>query len=315
MPQLIYPTSRFLFGPWLIDAKQLDELDRIFDNAESQFSNYRASKIDQAVEAEAKRYGYRKKEELAKAKERISTGYDYRFDRVLRIFFDDDVQMVAKSFKEAATDPSVKGKSPIGFTYTVNSGNLKSEVELSKHKDGLLSYSINPSPSPDTQEIEYQIEKWRKSMEPNDWVRLWRIISGYIWYAFVFLLFALMVFSQSRTDLYRDQLKANAREMLNDTLTQNNSLRALRILLSLESDYVPKDFKPNASRFGLATPTFLIIALLVTLILSTAPKNAFAIGAGELAVKHRRLWIKLISVTLPGSVILPLLLQRIGGLF
>jgi len=99
--------------------------------------------------------------------------------------------------------------------------------------------------------------------------------------------------------------------MLKQGLNEQQRQRALEIILALESDYVPAGMpqvqKPSTAWFW----WFAGIGLAISTLISFPPRTQIGIGRGESRIKQWKAWIRFISVFIPSSILLPLLIDRL----
>jgi|ERR1051326_1514760 len=91
--------------------------------------------------------------------------------------------------------------------------------------------------------------------------------------------------------------QAQAVELLQKGVNPQNEIKAIEILLALQSDYRNQQIPPSkpSGRFWL----FLVVGGLLCLALSFPPELVVGLGKGEKELARWQSWIKFVSITVP----------------
>ncbi len=127
------------------------------------------------------------------------------------------------------------------------------------------------------------------------------------------IFFTAVIFAKKDFDLYKREISKESYKILNNGIDSSEINRALEIILSVETKYVPKDFVSNnlSIRYWLIS---MLITLIICLILSFPPESHIEVGLGKRRVKIWKIWIRIISIIIPAGIILPIAINKISGL-
>jgi hypothetical protein len=287
MAELLYPLSGDFRGPWLIDFQRLEELDRILDTTWTRLLAHRDERIKQETDKESQKIPVGKREAERKwIEQRATANVEYKPpSRALNIKFRSGKSLKASSFKEASLERAIQDELPSAFSVRMTAARIEIEMDLERYTDHRLSFSVAPANTTISKEIAHDIERWVKANRPARWVSFWRASGATIWYPFMLILFLSLAFFTTDVDTYKKQLKAEARELLKGGLSEQEKSRALEILVTLESDYVPADF-PQTARPSTSWFWWLAgIGGLVCTLISFPPRTHFGLGKGENRIK------------------------------
>ncbi len=120
--------------------------------------------------------------------------------------------------------------------------------------------------------------------------------------------FGLMFGLFPRTERARSVYKERARQLLEKGISQQNLSDAVAVLLAIESEYpapnVPLKSGPDYWRIYFSGASLLLL-------LSVCPRICIGMWAGKTSLVWWRIWINLIWVTIPGSLLWPRLISMI----
>jgi hypothetical protein len=125
------------------------------------------------------------------------------------------------------------------------------------------------------------------------------------WAFLSFMLAGVVMVDSPRTDL-----KSEARQLIAQGITPANSARAIELMLALESDYAPPNHAPNYK----LSPRFwgvFLLGLIVLVCLRICPKMEIGLWAGRRPLERWRLWMRIVSATIPATIFLYVLLPWI----
>lgn len=316
MPELLYPTSKSYDGPWLIDLKSLEVLDDIVNREWDKMKQHKELRINEKIERELKALPPDKRDEKeASIEERVRNSYRFEKDKSeLTINFKSGNKMAASSFEEASREPSVSSEIPIGFRLKLESGEVSTELSVNDSGYDNLKFSVEPENALISKDIFFEINKWAKSNRSPIWVRIWRSIQGLQWVLLFVMLVSHSLFVKTDYDKYKKALTAEAHKIIQNGVDSTEVNRALEILLSLETKYLPETVEDSLS-ISRSYVVILAIAFFICIVLSFPPKSYLGFGKGEKRVRYWKFWLKLISVTIPISILLPILLDKFKALF
>lgn len=175
MPELIYPTSKAYEAPWLIDYKKLEELDEIVDRLYNILIKYREERIQAGakleLESEQNLKYFKSTREEIESKLRNNFKYSHN-ERSLRISLKNDKVLCVSSFKQAVKEQLIQEETPKGFSYIIEVGEVKFEIEMGKYNKDKLFYSVDSNSADISKDIIFNIERWIKDIKPPLWQRI-----------------------------------------------------------------------------------------------------------------------------------------------
>jgi hypothetical protein len=316
MGQILYPNDMSYKGPWLIDLNSLEKLDEIVNQEWTKVKEHNEAKINEEIERKLKALPENVQDQKRPLIEKeVRNSYMYKSDTgKLTIKLKSGNKIVAPSFREASREPGVTNETPVGFVLELRSGEAKAKIAMNEYSRDDLSLSVD-SPEPSvTRDFFFQIDRWVKCYKPPLWVKIWKSIQWIHWYLMVFAASVYLLFVPTGSDTYKKALTAEAHKIIENGIDSTESNRALEILLSLQTNYVPE----NVGMGKLISKTTIVIfsvALFICIILSFAPKSYLGFGKGEKKVRFWKIWLRLISFTIPSSILLPILIDKLSAFF
>jgi len=157
MTQVIYPSEKSLFGPWLLDMNQLQSLDALMENHMNRLDKYRQKFIDEdfhrlKIEYKDRYIKYTDEELLDKAK----GGYKVqKFKKELKIKFKSGKTVLANSFKEILMNKDFEADFPESFTYLIECVDIEAEITNDLFNNNKISYKVNTLSIEEAKEIFY----------------------------------------------------------------------------------------------------------------------------------------------------------------
>lgn len=322
MSEFVYQTSESLSGPWLLPGEQLRALDNILSDEYSRLIERNERLLEVEVEDQLRREldfeskENRTKEEIKQKKEQIKKSlrlhHRYSESRELVIFFDKDKRkMKVEKFEDALRESTLMDEVPTRFEAKLECGEIRCEVGLSKYLTGNLDIRVSPEHISEARELFVSLLGWAKANRPPKWQRLWRTLNGFQWILWLAVVWVGFV---AISDSSKTPYKQEASALLQKGVSPENQLRAIEILLALQSDYSP----PGQE---MKTPAWLKLlffgGLITCIVTSIAPKTVLGIGKGEDKIRFWRWWIRFVFYLVPGflflNVIWPMLHARILG--
>jgi hypothetical protein len=190
---------------------------------------------------------------------------------------------------------------------------LEIDISLTSHGNQRINISVTPESNQFSKEIFYKLNNWAESTQLRKWIQLWKIINQGQWFLVMIYFVFFGIFIQLDSDLYKKDLKNEANLLLKDGIDSTEITESIEIMLSLDTKFVPKDYKKE----NLSTKYYLIgliILIVICIPLSFSPKSNIEIGLGKNKIKKWKIWIRIISITIPIGIILPIFINKIGSL-
>jgi len=279
MAKLSFPTARIIALPLLIDANQLEGLDRIVDRHMDALREYREREVELATEREIQKRlarGWLKEEQIAARRPYISTLATSRLQKDSRsatLYLRGGKEVQAERFSEAMIQPVGEHEIATGLALYVTVGSVRATIRLS---EGLwrkeLTLEVEPNDVSVAQEMYGALSNWASDVEAPLWQQKW--VSAR-WFLGI-LLFLCLSFSLlgapiiSWANATRRANQAEARKLLAQGVTQQNQQRTLELLLAIESNY---DLGGHVSVLGVRYWTYLAIGAAVLTATVHLPSN------------------------------------------
>lgn len=328
MATFIYSTSKSIDCSILINSSELQKLDEILNVELEQIKN----NLEEKKSKELKKYieddySFRKlenpsRQELSKKKRELKKEFEQSFlyelkfpeKRKLTIQLTKDKSVEFKSFTEALKSQELRDEIPIGFYFYATYGDFRINIELKKKS---LSYRTSPDTSSDARNIFVAIDQWANSVSPSFVRKIWLHSDiPFRFIAWMFFLFTLSIFSFiiSSSDHAKENYKKQAYQLLQEGINPENQIRAIEILLALETNFTPNGFQVV---IPLWYWVYLVLGVIVCILLSVKPSSIVGIGRGEESIKRWEMYINFIFILIPTfiflNIITPLLNKWIFG--
>ncbi|NLT50108.1 MAG: hypothetical protein GXX85_04230 [Ignavibacteria bacterium] len=315
MSTIIHPSSITEYGPWLLDFRKLEELDKVFESQLEKLKKYRSYLIDNEVLKRKKEYSgldYEIDDEGLRRK--LETNYQFAdCYRELIINYKSDKTVKAESFKEIAMNKDINSEFPIDFSYTLSVANVKARISLGRSEISRneISVSVENNTTSEGKELLYEIEKWIKNTRPNILVKFWRR------YARWFLYFAYMcinLYIIFIPDTNKTIVKNEAFEILKNGIQQDEVPKALEILLTLETNFKKAKIETKTSdNIIFMNLIYLSIALFISLILYFGPNSVIGINKGEKKLRIIDTYVKIVTYIIPVLFLLPFIINKLSN--
>lgn len=321
MAKIIYPKKADGRGPWLIDHEQLIELNELIDEEFHVFEEYRDKIIKDKVKKELDAHKAVTGNEEGFDAEQIATEFrqsdDLKIRKQITIDFESGKRMYVDNLIEATKVPAIEDDLVSNLLIEIRFKNYNFSIEFKDSEYGYKSnYLFIKIPQLDiinAQNIHNKIEFWKKKYQPPTWQRIWFYKIGKIASVLIFIFIALVIvfLSFSVDSSRRDEINDEYKELVKGGVQKEEETKALELLLfksfesELANDFINVNFNSVYNNKILKFNFYLII---ISCILMFRPKFQIAIGKGENYVKYWKFYIKIIFITLPGAIIIDLIL-------
>jgi hypothetical protein len=305
-----FPAETYLGGPWLLDAKALEELDRIIYNHWHKLEKRREALLEKDTEEFKKKYvGLEKKHR--REVDRIVSDYKEQsiFSKrwkLLYVYVKDAPRYSHESFEAASQDMRLLREAPIGFVLDVFSGETRCEVSVGVYSSA-LGIKIEPDDVPEAQGMFSAVYEWARELQRHTiGRRIWGKIANYS-RTILFLglvLYGLLFFKTQDTNLAatRDQLST----LYQQGITDNNVIEAVKLLAHLQT------------REPVVTPWLIayypLIYLYLVIALFVRPGVVIGIGRGRDWLMFWKFWRLAILAPII-YLVLPEIVDRVRSLF
>ena len=288
MSRLIYPGSRKIEGPWLLDKDSLQKFETMINEIVSEFCH--------------------------------DSGEEYKPEYT--ITFSDGKRIIEQSLLNFDINNDIKTALPqklIVKIYSKIHDIFCTELtfNLGDRMFQSFDYSIRNTVHEEVKLIiTNKIEDWVEENKPKKFLMWWN--KNFVFFPVLcvsVILITLLLFSSSSStsQLYQDSLLPQVQDILEHGIDENNLTTALELLLIKEYSYTPPSFQSNAD------PTIylliIIVCILVAIVGACCPKANIAIGAGRKKVQFWKTYIRIMTVSVPTLILLPLLINFISSFF
>ncbi len=324
MASISYPTSLKISGPWLIDEEKLKQLDNLIDvcfrkmqeETDRSINTLIDREIDQRVNEGSSQQAATETVNSLRSilKSRIRSRPDKKNTTV---YLTGGRTAKGQNFAELMVLPHAQNEIPRGFRIDVSAGEMSATVSLNSTYSEDFEIEVSPTNNPLSEEIFGMLHNWVADIAPPKWQQKWLSWGEFLPFGLwpVVILFFLFIWAENVSDGPKSNLKQEARVLLNQGINPSNEVRAMELLLSIESDYTPERVAVKWIP-GMHFWIYLSLAVYISIALSTCPKRAIGVWGGRELVKRKRQWIKFVSVSVPlyfaTSICLPWFLHRIG---
>lgn len=288
MSRLIYPGSRKIEGPWLLDKDNLQSFETMINEITSEFSH--------------------------------DSGEEYKSEYT--ITFSDGKSIIEQSLLAFDINNDIKTALPQKLVVKIYSAShsiycTELTFDLNNRILQYFDYSIRNTVHEESKLIIInKIEDWIEENKPSKFLTWWNknyVLLPALCIGVIFI--TLLVFSSLRSpaQLYQESLTPQIQNILEHGVDESNFTTALELFLIKEYSYVPSSFQSK----GVPTGYFvvIIVCILIAIIGSQCPKANISIGAGRKKVKFWKAYVKIITVSIPTLILLPLLVNFLSSFF
>lgn len=318
MPSLSYPTNLDIPGPWILDTKNIEDLDRLVESCWESMRNKREALIDSAVSKwrERRLESGVTPEKVAAAetavRDELEKGYPLGTQtRKIVVYLSGGRSAEGQTFGELAALALAHEEVPRGFDLSMEVARSALSLRAEEgYGNGLgLSIKVSSNEANYAQEIFGKLQNWATEIRPKRWLQSWLDLQ---WFLSVLVVLNLMVigFALAYSMVPRPvdepgpgPIHQQAWDLIKGGVTQANESKAIEILLALESDYGAVPMKTRRAFLGLRIWMYIGLSLIVSAAFKFAPKGAIGLWGGRQKVTRQRRWIKTVSVSIPSLVL------------
>ena len=314
MALIIYPTEKDQSAPWLIDRQKLDQLDDLIQKNYSALKEARDLKVKAAVEKEFRTIKPELRNPRVKADlfRRIKNSYQFEGESlIVTIILSKGRKVEASNIQEAGKMPILADEIPIGLEINLEVADTKIDIALGKYRRDTLHYLVKSNDENFRRDVAYSLESWIKSIRPPLWQRIWKIIQGIqVLFIFIPLIFMIVTFPNPAKQ-YRNSLTSEINEIIQGGVDSTTINRAVELLLVIAADYSPSKYNTSISSWLAKLIKLCSCLVAFTLVFSFPPRSHIGIGRGESRVRFWKLYTRILSVTIPVGILLPVVLNQI----
>lgn len=290
MSKLAYPGSREIDGPWLLDKESLQKFESLVSDIVKVFCD--------------------------------SSGKAYKPEYT--IVFSNRKSIVEQSLRDFDIKNEIKNFVPQKLVVSIFTDGFASrlyctELTFKLNRRSSQSFEYNIRGVEDEQlklVIINKIEEWIEENQPSRFLKTWdavHMLFPYLCFIAIYIVVCVFLANNDTDKLYQESLLPQLQSVLEQGIDESNFTTALELLLIKEYSYVPASFETKIDPRGLICP--ISIVLIIGVVGFCCPKANIAIGAGKNRVKYWKRYERLITVTIPTMIILPMLINLISSFF
>jgi hypothetical protein len=281
MQEIFYPNKRKYSGPFLLSSKDIEGLNEM--------SNYIEQVFDESeVNNSKKEYNVQKEFQVKLASNSI-----YKNKELIEIF----------------KHPEFNQDTISSISLNITAGNNKFKLFLNED----INYSCSSKDQTLVNETLYEVDKWVEIIKPNPIITQWVKYSGFFILVLIFSILLLIPDSNEniRHEIYKETIIKQAHELIDDTISPKNQNKAIETILKLTSDYYDVNYNVNINGWErVPNKKFKFAIIIICVILMFAPSTSFEFGKGKKKYRFWKFWIKFIFITIPTTIIIPIILNK-----
>jgi hypothetical protein len=311
----MYATQCLLPGPWLISRDALTAFDELMDKEAGRLRNIRdrarANAVTQKVnELRSKRSQNsvtpeEQAELVALAEQLLDMGREYLAEsRTINIRFKSGRRISVERFEQAFRMPEIADELPSELDADYRCGAVSASINIGSY--GVvpaMRIAVSPETDQDSKELYAVLRTWASSTQPTWFQRLWSRATPWQWAGFLWVglmtLMLITLVAPDRGSFSREQ----GRAMLEKGLKPGDELKAIEVILAIESRYLPPNRESQFNLMPRWLIAYLFVGIAVCSVLSVAPKFALGVAKGEGRVKFWRYYSNAISVVIPATLL------------
>lgn len=311
MGQVYVAANKVVNGPWLLGKNELEELDSVFMKIEKQIEESSKENLEYESNSDVEK-GYSK--DVASAKKRNEKGYTIK--KKVTLISTDETKLIDKSIKGLLKDPRLKDFNPKELHYEVASQyNNSFSLTVERKFQGELSYKASCFSQNAQEEIKYEIETWIDKFKPNKvkqyWCNSFPILPVFVFMILIFAVtFQININSVKVEHVYKKEIYS----ILDSGVNNTNQAKAIELILKLNSEYFPKNYKYEPT-FRIQTMRTIVLGVILILIFSLRPRTTIGVGKKKSELTFYRYYIPFIFITIPSLFIFPFIIGWIKFFF
>lgn len=299
MGTLHYPNNKTEEGPWLVGDKEFESLSELSIKVEELLVDSRKLQIESEAyqkhpELDAKDLAATIQKELDEGNNKFKSEYLFQ-TKDGKVLKDSALSGLLKDESLDLLAPTLF-KMEAGFRYD-NNFDLRIERRF-----GELSYSVNCYDTKIQRDIKHEIDKWIKSIRPKKYIKIWTnsfFVTEFLSSFLPFAVAIIVLYFISPIITYEDYLKEQSRIMIENGIDSTNRDRAIELILKLNSDYSEQEFTPPKKERNPRLLKVAVILFIIWIVAANSPKTTIGLGKLRQRLVYYRLWIKLVTYTLP----------------
>jgi len=310
---------------WILDGQSLLRLDALIEEECARLIDDANKDLENEVRREqAKARKNPENESLSKEqlkvlsrtiREDIKLRYDLALVRAVTVVSDTHHRKSAERFGDLIQDGELADRTINEFEVRANCCGVRCTIRLILDRGGVVFRSaasilqIETSPRDERAErMHGRLAHWAHQSTAPGIYSIWRALNPFQWFAFIAFLAVLLAIVSARK---KEELKVEARALVEKGVDGSNQQRALELILALLSD-APLKGQAAPVPFWFWGLTFS--AFLLCVLAAFHPKDIIGIGRGERSIQRRRGLYATLSRIVLGFVFFGVVTSIIGNL-
>ena len=279
--KFISPNRRTESGPWLLNENKLENLSKVLDEILKTLDEY--NDCDNS------------NNDIANVFVHFRSGKSTKY----------------QSFEEVIKDTDLSEQliTEVEINYIRGYNSLSLNITKSRFSSG-IEYKISVKDEKIKDDILFILDGWINKSKPSKIIQIWGNFDLIL--ATLFTIISILIYVstlKTKQELYSKILERNALELIKNGIDETTQNEAIRIILEYSTKYVPPDFQTEV--LTKTNWSIIIILVIIGIVLGFRPKTNLAIGKGKNIVKFWELWMKILFVSIPTSIILPMIINRL----
>ncbi len=304
MTTILTPPSNRIKGPWILNSDSLESLDSTIEKIWLILTN----QYERSIRDELQSIPEEIAEDIFESKIR-NRSTNQLIKKEVNLYFKNKKTLQSDNVLTILKNPILNDLSAASFSVIFQKGDNEFKFDI---KNDTLYYFIRCENIEAKDEIIYELNKWISEFRPKTVVTIWHEYAHSQWWLFIIFLIGWGVNTSTNEDAYNRVLKSQAKELINKGIDSTNICQAVDIILKKEIAYMPKDY----SYTTLDEPTFFnnkfaLMFFILSIILSIVPKTTIGVGRIEWRSKFWRWWIYFVTASIPSSLVIPWIIEKI----
>src|ERR1019366_3681289 len=226
----------------------------------------------------------------------LEDSYLYSQDkRATSISFTSGKTLVVPRFTDTFNKPEIQNETPTVFKFETRCGTCELKIEMPSFSPDRLQISVSPQELDLSAEVFVKLKLWAEKKQQPTWQRYWQKSSGIHWPLWVLVVFlpwvAWSLFVIGSKDPAREQVKEEARHLLQKGLKKEEERRAIELILAISCGYPEPTWNPLTTVFPRWWLVFSTFTFLISVCWSFPPATVIGVGTGSVILTRRKKWL------------------------
>lgn len=308
MSKLYISGEKTIEGPWILNSKSFEELSEVLDSINKSIENSANAELKELAQKSVQKGLFKNIEDALNDKKEY---YEDSIVYEITLISNDNKKLVDNSLKKLLRDVKLTDFSPISIDVEIEykrTNRFKLTLKKSTEK---LYYFIECYDHSIKEEIKYELERWINKYRPNIFVKYWNQFGGLLAFLFGFIGFIAYINIEDVKYVNSKLSYTNAiSQLLKQGVNKENETKAIELLLKYTTDYQPVKII-SIKTYDKQAVVILIISVIIFFTMIIKPKTTLGIGKLEKLSKVYVSYTKLMLITLPSMIIIPVIVDWI----